>query len=46
MMVENELELTYSTVQCQTCSGRGKTEIFREDLEEFEEVTCICQVTN
>ncbi len=41
-MIENNLKLIHLRDECQICNGRGKTEIYREDLEEFEEVECLC----
>ncbi len=46
MIVENNITFIQSIDQCQICNRRGKTEIYREDLEEFEEVICLCQGTN
>jgi len=43
MIVENNRAFTHSIVQCKICNGRGNIEIYREDLEEFEEVECLCQ---
>jgi len=35
--IENEIEFVR---KCKVCEGKGKTQIFRSDLEEFEEIEC------
>ena len=42
-MVENKVCINQSEKFCEKCSGKGKTTLFRQDLEKYEEVECICQ---
>jgi hypothetical protein len=44
MISSNECErkTPNSIEKCKICSGKGIIEVFRDDLEEFEEVVCAC----
>jgi len=38
---ENSIGIDIGTVHnCKVCGGKGQIQIFRNDLEEFEEIEC------
>lgn len=46
LMVENDIKLDDLNDPCRICNGSGTTELYREDLEEYEDVECVCQKSN
>jgi len=46
MLVECDEKFNHSNKLCRTCNGRGMIELYREDLEEYEDATCVCQKNN
>jgi hypothetical protein len=44
MIISKDSDYNHSdhSKECKICGGKGVIEVFRDDLEEFEEVDCLC----
>jgi hypothetical protein len=42
MSIEDKLNGYRNNSRCESCGGYGYIEIYRSDLEDFEEIECIC----